>query len=521
MAITVPKYNRQVEVDTPRYQDAPSIPKTDLSPNMRSLNVIGQANQNLADTGVKIAGLISKHMQERVKQKQEAEVSAREVSYRTEIQDLLYSKEPVKIKSGDQEIEAPAGYMNRQLDQAQGSTIELESKYKDIKNKYLSGLKTREQYDSLSKSMDSTFLSARGMVINNEGDQFRKSMITKHEMNASQQISSGALIGNAETLNGAIDNLNNTYSKIGSVAGWDADTLAYNQKDKASGLVSNAVNSFLLNTGDLKKSKELLDSAKDKILPDQYEKIEKHLNSSAVTIKKNLEHNALIAKTQNRFDMINGVATGKINWDNSFDTIKKVSVVDSDLAEAMQKVVSSDGKYTPESQSNDEYQKMVSGIFSSSNNEEVSKFLIDAMNSAGNGKISRDRLAILVNAAQNRAKALPQTHLDGKPIPPTQIAIDGGVQAIVRWNEQHANKDPEVLDNYMGAIQSGKTPVEAYNLATDTYKTKINPAKTQYQIGQIINNPKTGLSAEVIGYNDKGSPLVRVKRATASKSATK
>ena len=140
------------------------------------------------------------------------------------------------------------------------------------------------------------------------------------------------------------------------------------------------------------------------------------------------------------------------------------------------------------------------------NKQEISDYLLDAIKDKD---MTEDRLAIIVNAADDRAKALPTKGVTD--ISPTQASIDGGYKAVERWNNMHGNKDTQVLDDYMKAIHDNKSPVEAYQTATNTHKVKKNPLMTQYQMGALVTNPKTGEIGEVVGYTEDGAPLIKRK----------
>lgn len=504
MAITVPKYNRQVEVDTPRYQDAPSIPKTDLSPNMRSLNVIGQANQNLADTGVKIAGLISKHMQERVKQKQEAEVASREFSYRTEMQQLLYSKERIKIKNQDGEYETTAGLLNRPLDQASGIGMELREKQQALKDKYLKGLTTREQYDALNKSMDGTFTSAYGMTLNYEADQSRKADISKHTLKAEQQILSGALIGDPKLLNNAIDNLNSTVDKIGAIEGLDEESLDYARKKKASILAANSAESFLANTGSLDGAIGLLDSVKKRILPYQYEDIKKKLNANKKSIDNLAKENLNMQKDELYSKLFDGSLTlreveavnkpieqggigGKAAVDLKNKVIKAQNVILKDI--------------TTDSTSAEKYINLVDKIISDQSTaydlkEMMVDYYSDGVLSSEETKQINGVKKILNDMKWNKESGWFKNVVEG-------VKFWGGKNAS---NEVLAGALRKIVTN--GATFKDAESADAFkNEIIKESQIKLHPQRATYNIGDKIQ--RGGNTFEVTGYDDSGKVLFK------------
>lgn len=469
-------YKRQISEQTANVPDAPSIPRLDLSGGLSAINRVGQANENLGEAVAKVGEALYKHQQEQQKLKNEQIGAQVYTQYARDVQDKLLNDQIETVKINGQDITRPVGIMNRQLSQADGAYQELDNWYfGQAKNKYLSQIPDKNTRAKIAMMMDSHYDSTRGTVMSHQASQTRKDLVNTFQSSIKQQVSDAYGLSNPAALNAAIDNATLTQHDLNTSMGLDPETSKLAFQNTNAAVVENAVMGKLKGTGNVLEAKALLDSVKDKLSEKDYADIQNNIKSSAETIRQQVEHEALVAKVENRFQMVNDIATGKLKWDNSGAKIKQVALVDKELAEAMQKVISSDGKFQPESQVNDEYQNMVGKVFSASTNEELSKFLIDAMNSAGNGKISRDRLAILVNAAQQRAKALPPTDAKGVPLPPTQIAIDGGAQAILRWNKQHGENNPETLDNYLTAIHAGKTPMEAYQGATKATIIKKHP----------------------------------------------
>jgi hypothetical protein len=282
--IPLKKYDQQVSLDTPRFQDAPSVPKVDLSGGLSGINKIGQANQQLAGTIGTIGETLAKHAIERQLDSDNAEVSARETIAIKKLQDLLYSKDIENRKIDGQDIEVPKGYMNRLGVQSNGSTIEFEESFNQLRQETLSGLRTKAQYESLNKSLEARGISSRGAVINHEGSQYRKNLADSHDALAKTIISGGSVIGDKDTLLSEVDKLDNLYTNIGKVFGQSKEVVEYNQKENASNLVENSVRNVLRSTGDLTKAQALLNDAKDKILPDKYIDLTKQLKEDKKTI---------------------------------------------------------------------------------------------------------------------------------------------------------------------------------------------------------------------------------------------
>ena len=224
---------------------------------------------------------------------------------------------------------------------------------------------------------------------------------------------------------------------------------------------------------------------------------------------KQVQEQDVVNKFNNRVSTIRGIATRQIDW-QSADKINQLSKTDSKLGDALQMVFDAKAQgeeYKPSTSEDAEYALSVNHLFQSKTKEEVSDYLVDALK---NKNMSEGRMAVLVNAAEQRAETLPPKE-DKNFVNPALVAIDAGMAGTQKWNKEHGQNDPQVLDDYMSAVKQGKSPTDAYQAAIETHQKKVNPARSQYQVGQQVFNKKTGTSGEIVGFDDNGAPLVRVK----------
>ena len=110
-------------------------------------------------------------------------------------------------------------------------------------------------------------------------------------------------------------------------------------------------------------------------------------------------------KVVNRFNYIGQIANGIINSQNVNQIIRDIAITDPDLAEGIKKVFDSPESYIVNEFDNQAFQDIAKDIFLASDSKSVSGFLLNALKD--NTNISKDRLAILVDAANERAKELP------------------------------------------------------------------------------------------------------------------
>jgi hypothetical protein len=115
----------------------------------------------------------------------------------------------------------------------------------------------------------------------------------------------------------------------------------------------------------------------------------------------------------------------------------------------MKNVFESKGGYLAEELGNEGFQNLANDIFRAKDTESISKFLIRALKE--NKNISRDRLAILVDAARERAKELPLSVKGQKAAIPKRSFWDSAWDAIMLSNPLTA---PFVLMNTVSRAKS-------------------------------------------------------------------
>lgn len=465
----LPKYTQQV---SPGVAEIPNAPKLDLTGGLAGLKEIGNANINLGETTQKIAGVLADHAEQQFKIQNEANVSNLNTQFRQEIQNKLFDESPQTVNVNGQDVTRPTGVLVRQLGQAKGATVDFDQQYQQMRAGYLSQVKDPAYRASLQSGMDNYFTSLRDGVIKHEATQGQANLVNTFESSVAQQAKDAYTAQNPNDLNNAIANMALATDKVNKAKSLDPETASLNLQKSTLNVAENAVLGKLQTTGSVDQSMALLDSVKDKLTPQNYMALQEKVQKQGVVLQQQATHAAIVQKTQTRFDTINGFLNGTLKTDNSQDLIRKLAITDPKAGEALQEVLESkDSQFTPISETGDTYSKVVSNVFKSGTPEQVSKFAIDALKENANGNMSREQLSILYSAAIQRSKSfLP----DGS-LRPTQIAIDGGMDAVLRWNNAHGNKSPDTITNYLADIANNKSPQEAYNNAIKTTIIKHVP----------------------------------------------
>jgi len=233
----------------------------------------------------------------------------------------------------------------------------------------------------------------------------------------------------------------------------------------------------------------------------------KFIKESRRVIKQNRLYQAE-ERVNSRLSILNDFADGKIDPATNPELLNSIAIQDPELGEAILK--GNDTTFIPKLD-NEAFAEVTKEVFQASSREEISKYLLNTLSRNANKDISRERLAILIKAATERAKGLKAT-ADSQPVtlPPEQVEKDSLVKSLL-YSTNPLLSAPNMLVNFFNAINKGSSPKEAHEAAVKTEVGRTNPLSLKYKVGDVVTNPQ-GISGEIIGFNDNGSPIIRRKR---------
>ena len=461
----VPVYERQVkDIVTPQV----STPHALRPPAAAFGTETAEATQNLGETGQKIAGFMARRAQERQKELMVADTLNRDTAAGQILQDLQFSDE-LDDKG------RPKGLLNRKLEQSQGITEEFNKRYFKLRKEFLENTPDIEQQNTLARMLDARFEAVQSRIANHERVETDKSIGLAHKSSLDLQENEAAQIQDSSSLSVAIDKAIATQESFNRFMGYDPDTAKVSNGEAAARIVKSAVLSTWKTTGNLAQAQALLDSAKDR-LPgnEKYNEIKDEIFKSYGDMQSQENKIQLENKIADRLDYIGRIANGTLPWENSMDLIRSIAIKDPELAEAMNKVFKSKKGYFVEDVNNEAFQELAKDIFTARDSEDVSKFLLQALKE--NKNISRDRLAILVDAARERAKELPLSVKGQKAASPKRSFWNSAWDAIMLSNPITA---PFVLINTVGRAKAENAQGEQIlNIANDEIRKqriKDNP----------------------------------------------
>ena len=267
MSIKVPVYDRQVNRVTPNVPEGVT-----LRPPSGAFGVdVADATTRLGETGLKIADAIMQRGLERQKEIAAKQIADQDTSFRTEMQDVLYNTE-------NDENGRPVGILARKLDQSQGSTLEFDQRYPEMKTRYLNSVQSQFQKDTLSKLLDATYTSNRDSIIRHERTQTDESIKNSLESNIDIQANDAAKLQDGPSVVRAIQQAEGVQAALNKVSGYDPKT-AETKLIEARGKIAKSAFATAIDEKNLPKAQSIYDSIKGRVSSETELKIKEEIES--------------------------------------------------------------------------------------------------------------------------------------------------------------------------------------------------------------------------------------------------
>lgn len=208
----VPVYQPQVQpgqVNEPRPARSPAPPPDAFGGN------VAQADQNLGRAVERSGTLLAQHATELQEQEDQKQVLLNQSAFQKELQTVLEDEQP-------DELDRPKGLLNRNFAQARGVTEELDTKYGELREKYLDRVTSKGQKARLWQMMDSGYETARGSVMRHEANENRADIKQTLENSVESNINNAGYANDPAALSALILNAQKSISPGLKYLGMDA-----------------------------------------------------------------------------------------------------------------------------------------------------------------------------------------------------------------------------------------------------------------------------------------------------------
>lgn len=260
---------------------------------------LGEAISNAVSTGAKAVMAVKE------RNDQQRAIDA-QTSFQTELQNTLFSQD-------EDENGIPKGILNRQLTQAQRSTLQFDSIVPKLREKYLSSVNSSQSKQEMQKYLDSHLLNAREQIIRHEADQNRKNFSNSLEANMESNVNFAGTVNDPSALNEIIKSAQQSISHGLKLSGVDPVS-ARNQIDELAGkMVASSINSNLESNPAL--AMNIVEKNAD-LIPEKYR----------VELLKKIDGKMLNDQQMSTWEVVKGfkTSTGEVDVQKSMDYVDKL-----------------------------------------------------------------------------------------------------------------------------------------------------------------------------------------------------
>lgn len=336
---------------------------------------------------------------------------------------------------------------------------------------------------TLKSQLDSAWSSERAAIVNHETTQINQAQIKTFMKGMQLDADNAVTKQDPISLGNTINSINYQSDVLNAAQHKEPDD-PQNQltKDKFNLMaINNSTNTLLKTSGDPTQAQSIVDKLHDegKINDTVYEKAKENIDKRFESITKQNDREVRIQKTNGRMNIVNQAIQGKIDWSNQ-NSLNDVAQNDPELYTAVNDYVTN-GKLASSSPDIEKGDKAFSDatekMYSAGSKEQIANYLMNVLRE-NSGKISQDRLNILISNAMDRGKNLADSQEDavGHNKNPVQSAYDSGMKALFDWNGKQAKKDAQTYADYMTYIKSKISPSDAYNNSITNSIIRNNPS---------------------------------------------
>lgn len=372
----------------------------------------------------------------------------------------------------EQSFNTTKGWLLRQGYEAQDLVNQVAPQIKAMQEKYGANLSpyARKIYNRLADAQNSTTM---GNVIQHQSKELHIGGVQTRQNLLNGLVVNTTLANNAEDLNTNLSHIGQVYDES---TNFDPERFPAKDKEKfISSAVNKAATHVLMSTGDLQAAQNLVQEVDSHLNPDDADQIHSKLSSGFQALRTNAEREDRAKRTIDRYDYLQGVIGGKVDWSNLDQVQKAVGGKDPDLAAAIGRVVQNQGEFLSTDINKMADMATIKTMVSLDDPNQVSDFLLKTLNGKNSGNTGIDRLTMLVAAAKQRHDELTQ---------PTKVPqkswLSKTIEHFMKANPQDA---PEMTSQYM--LNAAQNP----DMSPDKLRAK--------SIRDVLqkNNPEiTGLS---------------------------
>ncbi len=227
----IPVYNEQIEKRPANPLSVPSLP---TPPEIAFGTGVTQEQRRTGQIVSGLGDMLGKHVIEKQRQEQTNQIIQADTRAKEDLQKVLYDPTP-------DEKGIPKGVLNRNLSQAKGSTVDFDTKFRELRESHISQFTNPVQIEKFNQLMDQTYLNYRDNVIGHEAGQLKQNDRNILESNLSQRVNEAGSISDPLKLKTEINTGNAIlYSGLKDM-GTDDDTISLKMNEYTKDMVLSSL----------------------------------------------------------------------------------------------------------------------------------------------------------------------------------------------------------------------------------------------------------------------------------------
>jgi len=436
---------------------------------------------------------------------------------------LSAGSSPSNITPTATPVEIPAGVYNRKGYAAAGALQDIDAWHQQTSNEILQqgkGLGLRNMA-SLKTQLDNAWSAERMGIVKHESEQLDQAQQQTWFKGMQLDADNATTKQDPVSLGRTIDSINQTNQVLNDHQGKSADDPIRDlTSDKFVGqALNNSINTILKTTNDPNQAQSVLDNLHDngKISDLQYENATTHAGQAYKAISNENNRQIRIGQVNADMNTMSKVLQGDMSV-TSVNAINDLAQNNKPLADAMTAWTLHKDDPVDSDKMKDEDKitaSLTKNIFDSGSKEEQNGYLQQAFKDSAEGRLSQDKLNIIVGAAMDRGKNIADLKDDPDKGNPVQNLIDQGMKVLFGTNAHEEHPNANTLTDYMKQIKEGKTVPDAIQHAQGQDAVRQNPHLLNIPPNGQIFHDKHGNRRIV--YPDLHTEAIGGKTATSGK----
>ena len=385
---------------------------------------------------------------------------------------------PSNVTPTAEPVEIPSGVYNRKGYAAAGALQDVDQWHQQTSQQILqqaNGLGLRNNA-VLKSQMDNAWSSERMGIVKHEATQIDQAQQQTFFKGMQLDADNAVTKQDPVSLGRAIDSINDTNKMLNDSQGKDDnDPIRELTSNKfISQALNNSMTANLKSTGgDPTQFQGTLDRLHDdgKINDTVYDNASEHLDRTSKAVIQQNERAAKVTDIKATLGYVNQVISGKVDFNNP-NTINEIRSNSPTAGAAIDNYTLN--KSVSVKPDDEAIAKSVDELYKTGSKEQIAKFNVGLMQKFPNG-IPQDVVNTMLADGIDRDSRSADLEKEQQSPNAVQTRIDGGMQALQRWNKMQGSQDGQSYVDYMKNIKNKMAPMDAYNDAIRNSLIRKNP----------------------------------------------